>query len=125
MDGPFPAPAASIGSLDMTSARYLTALSACKIIRLLVNFPIKRRSLMCLAIPGRVTEVYEEHGVLMGKVDFGGVAKRVCLEHVPEIHVGEYAIVHVGFAISRINADEATQVFKFLEDMNELAELES
>lgn len=80
---------------------------------------------MCLAIPGQVTEIYRERDLLMGKVDFGGVIKRVCLEHVPEIQVGQYAIVHVGFAISRIDEEEARQVFKFLENMNELGEVTS
>ncbi len=72
---------------------------------------------MCLAIPGKVTEIYREHDLLMGKVDFGGVVKRVCLEHVPEITVGEYALIHVGFAISRIDEEEARQVFAMLETM--------
>ena len=53
---------------------------------------------MCLGIPGKVVETYAEHGVLMGKVDFGGVFKRVCLEHVPDVVVGDYVVVHVGFA---------------------------
>ena len=79
---------------------------------------------MCLGIPGRVTEIYREHDVLMGKVDFGGIARRVCLEHVPEIAIGEYALVHVGFAISRINEEEAQQVFEFLEHMQDLTELQ-
>jgi hydrogenase expression/formation protein HypC len=78
---------------------------------------------MCLGIPGKVTNTYREHEVLMGKVDFGGVFKSVCLEHVPEVQVGEYVIVHVGFALSRIDEAEAKQVFEFLEGMNELAEL--
>ena len=78
---------------------------------------------MCLGVPGRVTETYQEHDVLMGKVDFGGVFKRVCLEHVPEVRPGEYVIVHVGFALSKIDEDEARQVFAFLESMNELDEL--
>ena len=79
---------------------------------------------MCLGIPGRVTQIYREHDVLMGKVDFGGVARQVCLEHVPEIAVGEYALVHVGFAISKIDEDEARQVFEFLERMQELNDLQ-
>ena len=54
---------------------------------------------MCLAIPGRVVETYREHDVLMGKVDFGGVFKRVCLEHSPGVQPGQYVIVHVGFAL--------------------------
>ena len=78
---------------------------------------------MCLGIPGRVIEINHEHGLLMGKVDFGGVSKRVCLEHTPEAQPGNYVIVHVGFALSVIDADEAQQVFAFLRQMNELDEL--
>jgi hydrogenase expression/formation protein HypC len=78
---------------------------------------------VCLAIPGKVTETYREHEVLMGKVDFGGVSKRVCLEHVPESAIGDYVLVHVGFALSRIDEQEARRVFEFLEEMNELDDL--
>ena len=78
---------------------------------------------MCLAIPGKVTDIYREHDLLMGKVDFGGVVKRVCLETVPDIAVGEYALVHVGFAIGRIDEEEAREVFALLEQMSELGEL--
>jgi hydrogenase expression/formation protein HypC len=78
---------------------------------------------MCLGIPGKVTETYREHDMLMGKVDFGGVSKRVCLEHVPESQIGDYVIVHVGFALSRIDEPEARRVFEFLEGMNELDDL--
>jgi hydrogenase expression/formation protein HypC len=78
---------------------------------------------MCLGIPGKVVETYREHDVLMGKVDFGGVLKRVCLEHVPEVHLGEYVIVHVGFALNTIDEAEAKKVFEFLEGMNQLDEL--
>jgi hydrogenase expression/formation protein HypC len=78
---------------------------------------------MCLGIPGKVVEMYTEHDVLMAKVDFGGVFKRVCLEHVPETKIGEYVLVHVGFALSRIDEDEAKQIFEFLEKMNQLEEL--
>ena len=78
---------------------------------------------MCLGIPGKVVQTYEEHGLLMGKVDFGGVFKRVCLAHVPETRIGEYVLVHVGFALSRIDEAEARRVFEFLEGMNQLDEL--
>jgi hydrogenase expression/formation protein HypC len=78
---------------------------------------------MCLGIPGKVVDTYTEHDVLMGKVDFGGVFKRVCLEHVPETKIGEYVLVHVGFALSKIDEDEARQVFEFLDKMNQLDEL--
>lgn len=80
---------------------------------------------MCLGIPGRVVERFEEHGIQMGKVDFGGIIRRVCLECVPEIEISEYALVHAGFAIARINEDEARQVFAFLETMQELNELQA
>lgn len=78
---------------------------------------------MCLAIPGKVVEKFQEHDVQMGKVDFGGVFKRVCLDHVPEVRVGQYVIVHVGFALSVIDEDEAREVFSLLEKMNELGDL--
>jgi hydrogenase expression/formation protein HypC len=78
---------------------------------------------MCLGIPGKVVETYREHDVLMAKVDFGGVFKRACLEHVTEARPGDYVIVHVGFALSRIDEAEARRVFELLEGMNQLDEL--
>ena len=78
---------------------------------------------MCLGIPGKVVEIFREHDLLMGKVDFGGVFKRVCLEHVPEAQPGEYVIVHVGFALARIDEAEAERVFALLAGMNELEDL--
>jgi hydrogenase expression/formation protein HypC len=79
---------------------------------------------MCLGIPGRVVETYRENDVLMGKVDFSGVCKRVCLEHVPDVVRGEYVLVHVGFALSRLDEEEAGRVFAYLEEMQQLDELE-
>jgi hydrogenase expression/formation protein HypC len=79
---------------------------------------------MCLGIPGKVIDTYSEHDVLMGKVDFGGVSKRVCLEHVPDVQLGQYVLVHVGFALSKIDEDEAQRVFQFLATMNQLDELQ-
>ena len=78
---------------------------------------------MCLGIPGKVVETYQEHDVLMGKVDFGGVSKRVCLDHVPEVQIGKYVLVHVGFALSVVDEEEAQEVFSFLRQMNELEDL--
>lgn len=80
---------------------------------------------MCLGIPGRVMETYREHDVLMGKVAFGGVSKRVCLEHVPEVQVGEYVLVHVGFALSRLDEAEAGRVFEFLQSIKQLDEIQN
>ena len=79
---------------------------------------------MCLGVPGQILETYVEHDVRMGRVAFGGVVKRVCLEHVPEAVPGEYVLVHVGFALSRIDEDEARQVFQFLDEMKQLDELQ-
>ena len=79
---------------------------------------------MCLGIPGKVVETFREHGILMGKVDFGGVAKRVCLDHVQEVVPGEYVLVHVGFALARIDEAEAQRVFDFLDGMEQLGELD-
>lgn len=80
---------------------------------------------MCLGVPGRVTETFREHDVLMGKVDFGGVRKNVCLEHVPDVQPGEYVLVHVGFALSRLDEAEARRVFDFLAELGQLDELEA
>ena len=62
---------------------------------------------MCLGIPGKVVETYREFDVLMGKVEFGGVYKRVCLDHVPDVRVNDYVVVHVGFALSKIDESES------------------
>jgi hydrogenase expression/formation protein HypC len=78
---------------------------------------------MCLAIPGRVIETHREHDLLMGKVDFGGVGKRVCLEYVPDAKVGDYVLVHVGFALARVDEEEAGRIFQMLEGVSGLEEL--
>jgi len=75
---------------------------------------------MCLGVPGKVVEVVDEAGVLMGRVDFGGVARKVCLAHVPDIKVGEYVLVHVGFALSRLDEAEAQRVFELLAELGQL-----
>ena len=81
---------------------------------------------MCLGVPGQVTKIWEHEqtGLLMGKVSFSGIGKDVCLSCVPDVEVGEYVVVHVGFAISKVDEDEAKQVFEYLAAMDELAELE-
>ncbi len=77
---------------------------------------------MCLAVPGQIQEVYEANGARMGKVNFGGVVKDVCLAYVPEIGVGDYTIVHVGFAISRIDEESALQTLQLFSEMGILEE---
>ena len=80
---------------------------------------------MCLAIPGKVTSISGDDPMLRsGKVDFGGILKEVSLAYVPEVKVGDYVIVHVGFALSRVDEEEAKQVFEYLREMQELTELE-
>jgi hydrogenase expression/formation protein HypC len=80
---------------------------------------------MCLGVPGKVIEIQDNSlGMAMGKVDFAGITKEVCLVYVPEVKIGDYVIVHVGFAISQVDEEEAMQVFEYLKEMDELAELE-
>lgn len=80
---------------------------------------------MCLGVPGQVVEVmHNEIGIPMGKIDFSGVLKEVCLAYTPEVEVGEWVVVHVGFAISRIDEAEAKKVFKYLEEIGELLEIQ-
>lgn len=74
---------------------------------------------MCLSIPGRVTETFLDGEIRMGKVAFGGVVKTVCLEHVPDVVPGEYVLVHVGFALARIDEEEARRVFEFLDTIEQ------
>jgi hydrogenase expression/formation protein HypC len=78
---------------------------------------------MCLAIPGKVTEVYEQQGMRMAKVQFGGITREACLEYVPETRAGQYVLVHVGFAISTVDEEEAKRTYELLEQMEQLEEL--
>ena len=80
---------------------------------------------MCLAIPGKITSISGEDPLMRtGKVDFGGILKDVSLACVPEAKLGDYVIVHVGFALSRVDEEEAMQIFDYLRQMQELSELD-
>jgi len=83
---------------------------------------LEEESEMCLAVPGRVEQVYDAGGARMGKVNFGGIVKDVCLAYLPEIQVGDYTIVHVGFAISRIDEDSAQKTLQMFRDLGLLEE---
>ncbi|MEJ5240350.1 MAG: HypC/HybG/HupF family hydrogenase formation chaperone [Anaerolineales bacterium] len=72
---------------------------------------------MCLAIPGKIQEIYEKDGLRMARVDFGGIMREVCLAYVPEAHIGDYCLVHVGFAINLISEEEAQQTLALLNEM--------
>jgi len=78
---------------------------------------------MCLAVPGKVLDCVDSDGVCEGRVQFGGIVRRVRLDFVPEAEVGDYVMVHVGFAISRIDAEEAERTLALLAEMGALAEL--
>ncbi len=80
---------------------------------------------MCLGVPGQVLRIVEDPGgMTMGSVSFGGVTKEVCLAYTPEVRTGDFVIVHVGFAISRVSEHEAREVFRTLQEMGELGELD-
>ncbi len=75
---------------------------------------------MCLGIPGKVTELYESNHMKMAKIDFGGVIKEACMEYLPEIKVGDYTIIHVGFGISILNEQEAFETMEMLRQIDAL-----
>ncbi|MEK2478304.1 MULTISPECIES: HypC/HybG/HupF family hydrogenase formation chaperone [Streptomyces] len=77
---------------------------------------------MCLAVPGKVMEIEERDGTRMATVDFGGVVKEVCLEYVPDLVVGDYAIVHVGFALQRLDEESARRTLELFEELGLLQE---
>lgn len=77
---------------------------------------------MCLGVPGRVTRKYDTNGIPMGTVDFGGVRREVCLAYVPDIEPGEFAIVHVGFAITQLDEQAAAETLAFLKEIGALDE---
>jgi hydrogenase expression/formation protein HypC len=80
---------------------------------------------MCLGIPGRIVELRDDSGFPMGIVDFGGVRREVCLSYVQhDVSLGDYVIVHVGFAISKVDEEEARRTFEVLREMSMLEELE-
>ena len=74
---------------------------------------------MCLGVPARIVAIYENNGLAMGKVDFGGVTQEVCLAYVPEAKVGQYAVIHVGFAINLLDEEEALATLELLRQIQE------
>ena len=79
---------------------------------------------MCLGVPGKVLGITRHAvGMQMGTVQFGGIQKEICLSFLPDIEVGDYVIVHAGFAISQVDEEEAARTFEILREMGDLAEL--
>jgi hydrogenase expression/formation protein HypC len=77
---------------------------------------------VCLAVPGKILEIQEAGGLRTSRVQFGGIVRQVSLDFVPEVNVGDFVMVHVGFAISRVDADEAQRTYQLLEEMGALAD---
>ncbi len=77
---------------------------------------------MCLGVPARIEEIFQKDGLKMARVDFGGVSREVCLDYVPEAKVGEYCIIHVGFAISLLSEDEAQETLALLGEIADMEE---
>ncbi|HZP40393.1 MAG TPA: HypC/HybG/HupF family hydrogenase formation chaperone [Candidatus Binatia bacterium] len=80
---------------------------------------------MCLAIPGRVVEVFDDRGLRMGRADFGGTVRKICLDPLPEAGLGDWVLVHVGFALSRVDPEEAERTYRALEALGQLGELDA
>lgn len=81
---------------------------------------------MCLAIPGKLIDISADaHGVRMGKANFGGIVKQICLEYTPEVNVGDYVLVHVGFALSKVDEEEAKRTYGALKQLDQLGELDT
>ena len=77
---------------------------------------------MCLGVPGKIIEIYEKESMKMGKVDFGGVIRETCFDFVPEAKIGDYTIIHVGFAISLLSEEEALSTLEMLREISQLGE---
>jgi hydrogenase expression/formation protein HypC len=77
---------------------------------------------MCLGVPGKIIEKYESGGLSMGKIDFGGVVREACLAYVPDAQVGDYTVIHVGFAISLLSEQEAQETLMLLREIADLDE---
>ena len=77
---------------------------------------------MCLGVPGKIVDVYESNGLQMAKVDFGGIFREACLSYVPEAKVGEYCIIHVGFAISLLSEKDAMETLELLKEIGTFEE---
>ena len=75
---------------------------------------------MCLGVPGKITKIYESDGLKMGSIDFGGVTREACLAYVPEAKIGDYTIIHVGFALNIISEDEAQETLDLLRQIADL-----
>ena len=79
---------------------------------------------MCLGIPGKIINIYEDHGTRMAQIDFGGVTREACIEVIPDAKPGDWTIVHAGFALNLLSEEEASETLEMLQEISEFAELE-
>lgn len=77
---------------------------------------------MCLGVPGKIVEIYEANGLSMGKIDFGGVTREACLAYVPEAMIGDYTVIHVGFALHLISEQEAQETLALLQQIADMGD---
>ncbi len=77
---------------------------------------------MCLGVPGKITEIYNKDDLKMGVIDFGGVTREACLEYIPESDIGDYVLIHVGFAISKLSEEEAQETLKLIREIANIEE---
>ena len=77
---------------------------------------------MCLGVPGKIIDIYEANGLRMGNIDFGGVVREACLTYVPEAQIGDYTVIHVGFAISQLSEEEAMETLEILHEIADVNE---
>ena len=75
---------------------------------------------MCLGVPGKIIEIFHKDGLLMGRIDFGGVIREACLEYVPDAKIGDFTLIHVGFALNLISEDEAMETIELINQISEL-----
>jgi len=80
---------------------------------------------VCLGIPGKILDCFDANGLRMATVQFGGITREACLQYVPDAQVGDYVVVHVGFAISKLDEEEASRTYQLLEEIGQLIELET
>ena len=78
---------------------------------------------MCLAIPGKISALHDSAGVPMARVEFGGITREACMSYIQDARIGDYVLVHVGFAISKVDEEEAQRTYQYLSEMDQLAEL--
>src|SRR5438477_5704946 len=87
--------------------------------------PPNQKKTMCLAIPGKLLEILDDgNGVKMGRANFGGIVKQVCLEYTPDVIAGDYVLVHVGFALNKVDEEEAERTYRLLQELDQLQELD-